>query len=232
MTYTCLQICLLDWTIATICSLYPRAWPLCYTTGSYLLVTSHMALGMLLGLWVAHSLMNQAHIVAIFRTGANTLSASSHMKKKSTRNWGKYHVSSYPSLITNNLWLRLTHQKLIQSNNMLIVMFTNSTTKRQYKDKQSSHNTTIDDTKPVVYLQSEYPHIKYWTRQQWKENENSTKDTSDLLDNKDKMHGGIRSAKGKNIMMLYIEYINDRPINGNMAAQIWEHTRMIWKDLY
>jgi len=103
---------------------------------------------------------------------------------------------------------------------MLIVMFTNSATKRQYKDEQSSHNTTIDDTKPVVYLQSEYPHIKYWTRQQWKENENSTKDTSDLLDNKDKMHGGIRSAKGKNIMMLYIEYINDRPINGNMAAQI------------
>src|SRR5258708_38885148 len=86
MTCTCLWICLLDWMIAMIRPLYPRAQPLCYTTGSYLLVTSHMALGMLLGLWVAHSLMNQAHIVAIFRTGANALSASSHMKKKSTRN--------------------------------------------------------------------------------------------------------------------------------------------------
>ena len=85
-TCTCFQICLLDWMIAMIHSLYPRAQPLHYTTGSYLLVTSHMALGMLLGLWVAHSLMNQAHIVAIFRTGANASSASSHMKKKSTRN--------------------------------------------------------------------------------------------------------------------------------------------------
>ena len=103
---------------------------------------------------------------------------------------------------------------------MLITMFTNGVTKRQYEDEQSSHNTTIDDTKPVVYLQSEYPHIKYWTRQQWKENKNSTKDTSDLLDNKDKTHGGTRFAKGENVMMLYIECINGRPINSNMVAQI------------
>ena len=89
-------------------------------------------------------------------------------------------------------------------------MFTNGTTKRQYEDEQSYlhlHNTTMDDTKLLVYSQSEYPHIKYWTRQQWKENENNTKDTSDLLDNKDKTHEGTRSAKGENVMMLYIEHI-------------------------
>jgi len=86
--------------------------------------------------------------------------------------------------------------------------------------------------KPVVYSQSQYPHIKFWTRQQWKEHENSTKDASDLLDNKDKMHRGTRSAKGENVMMLYMEHLNGMPIDGNMAAQIREHARMIWKDLY
>ena len=114
-------------------------------------------------------------------------------------------------------------------------MFTNGATKRQYEDEKSyspSHNTTMDDTKPVVYSQTQYPHIKYWTRQQWKENENSTKDASDLLDNKDKTRGGTRSAKGENVMMLYIEHMDGTPIDGNMAAQIREHARMIWKDLY
>lgn len=118
---------------------------------------------------------------------------------------------------------------------MLIEMFSNGATKRQHEDEQSyspSHTTTIDDTKPLVYSQSEYPLIKYWTRQQWKENENSTKDASNLLDNKDKTRGGTRSAKGENVMMLYIERIDGTPIDGNMAAQIREHARIIWKDLY
>ena len=114
-------------------------------------------------------------------------------------------------------------------------MFTNGATKRQYEDEQSqlpSHNTTIDDTKLAMYSQSEYPHIKYWTRQQWKESENNTKDASDLQDNKDKTRGGTRSAKGENVMMLYIEHIDGMPIDGNMAADIRDYARMIWKDLY
>ena len=113
---------------------------------------------------------------------------------------------------------------------MLIEMFTNGVKKRQYEEDQSnlpSHNTTIDDTKPLLYSQSEYPHIKYWTKQQWKENENSTKDASDLVDNKDKTRGGTRSEKGENVMMLYIEHIDGTPIDGNLAAQIREHTRII-----
>ena len=32
--------------------------------------------------------------------------------------------------------------------------------------------------------------------------------------------------------MIYIEYIDGRLINSNMVAQIQEHARMIWKDLY
>jgi hypothetical protein len=106
---------------------------------------------------------------------------------------------------------------------MLIAMFTNGATKRQHEDEQSyspSHNTTVNDTKPLVYLQSQCPDIKYWTRLQWKENENSSKDALDLLDNKDKTHGGTRSAKGENVIMLYIEHLDGTPIDGNMAAQI------------
>lgn len=133
--------------------------------------------------------------------------------------------------------LRMTHEKLVQSHNMLMAIFTNSATKRQYEDDQlysASRNMTIDDSnsKPRSYLQSEYPLVKYWTRQQWKENENTSKDASDLLESKDKPRGGTRSARGENVMMLYIEHVDGMPIDGAMAAQIREHARMVWKDFY
>lgn len=113
-------------------------------------------------------------------------------------------------------------------------MLSNSATKRQHEEEQSyppSHNTTIEFTKQPLYSQTEYPHIKYWTKQQWRENENSTKDASDLLD-KEKTRGGTRSAKGENVMMLYIEHKDGTPVDGRMAAEIREHARMVWKDLY
>jgi hypothetical protein len=53
-----------------------------------------------------------------------------------------------------------------------------------------------------------------------------------MLDNKDKSYEGTRFTKGQNVIMLYIEHIDGTPIDGNMMAQIQEHARNIWKDLY
>ena len=114
-------------------------------------------------------------------------------------------------------------------------LFTERATKRPCEDELSyspsrTTNTTTESAKP--YSQSDYPHIKYWTRMQWKDNENNNKDASDILEIKDKTRGGTRSAKGENVMMLYIEHKDGTPIDGNTAAQIREHARLIWKDLF
>ncbi len=123
----------------------------------------------------------------------------------------------------------------MQAHNMLMALFTERATKRPYEDERSyspsrATNTTTENTKP--YSQSDYLLVKYWTRQQWKDNKNNNKDASDILEIKDKMHGGTRSTKGENVMMLYIEHEDGTPIDGNMVAQIREHARLIWKDLY
>jgi hypothetical protein len=116
-----------------------------------------------------------------------------------------------------------------------MALFSERVTKRPCEDDQSNSplrttNTTTENTKP--YLQSDYPLIKYWTRQQWKDSENNNKDASDILEVKNKTRGGTRSAKGENVMMLYIEHEDGTPIDGNMAAQVREHARLLWKDLY
>ena len=123
----------------------------------------------------------------------------------------------------------------MQAHNLLMALFSERATKRPCEDEQSNApsratNIMTDNIKPS--LQSDYPLIKYWTRQQWKDSENNNKDASDLLEIKNKTRGGTRSAKGENVMMLYIEHEDGTPIDGNMAAQIREHARLLWKDLY
>ena len=113
---------------------------------------------------------------------------------------------------------------LVHAHNMLMALFTEHTTKRPCEDERSYSPSpvlptpTTENTKP--YLQSDYPLVKYWTKQQWKDNENNNKDASDILEIKDKTRGGTRSAKGENVMMLYIEHEDGTPIDSNMAAQI------------
>lgn len=123
----------------------------------------------------------------------------------------------------------------MQAHNMLMAVFTERSTKRPCEDERSylpSHATSTTSENTKLYSQSDYPLVKYWTRQQWKDNENNNKDASDILESKDKTRGGTRSAKGENVMMLYVEHEDGTPIDGITAAQIREHARLIWKDLY
>ena len=49
---------------------------------------------------------------------------------------------------------------------------------------------------------------------------------------KSSSHGGTRSSKGKNVMMLYIEDANGKPIDGNIAGGMRELARSIWRSFY
>jgi hypothetical protein len=113
-------------------------------------------------------------------------------------------------------------------------LFTERATKRACEDNPSYSPSRVTNkpTETKRYSQSDYPLIKYWTKQQWKDYENNNKDASDILEVKEKTRGGTRCAKGENVMMLYIEHEDGTPIDGSMAAQIREHARLIWKDLY
>ena len=46
------------------------------------------------------------------------------------------------------------------------------------------------------------------------------------------MQGAVRSAKGENVMMLYIKHPNSEVIDSMLAAEIWEFARSIWRGFY
>jgi hypothetical protein len=130
----------------------------------------------------------------------------------------------------------------MHTHEMLMEAHTKGMTKRPYQDEDNQYlpsqitsGNKLENTKKVkqeIYLRSEYPLVKYWTKQQWKDAENCNKNASDPLASKDKTCGGTQSARGENIMMLYIENFDGMPIDGAMATQIREHARIIWRDLH
>jgi hypothetical protein len=79
--------------------------------------------------------------------------------------------------------------------------------------------TTTASPKLPVYSASDYPKVKYWTKQQWKDVENLIKDSSEVPTG-GSPHGGARSAKGENVMMLYIEHADRQPVSGTITAKI------------
>jgi hypothetical protein len=79
--------------------------------------------------------------------------------------------------------------------------------------------------------QSDYPHVKYWTKSDWRKSENFRKDTSEL-ETKGTGRGASRSSKGENVMMLYIEDENGSPVCGTLASEIRDLARSIWRGFY
>ena len=79
--------------------------------------------------------------------------------------------------------------------------------------------------------QHDYPHVKYWEKKVWRTFAGARKDTSELQI-KSSSRGGTRSSKGENVMMLYIEDANGVPVDGNIAGDIREFARSIWRSLY
>ena len=68
--------------------------------------------------------------------------------------------------------------------------------------------TAGEGTNSSVKSHSEYPGIKYWNKQEWRDAENKKKDLSEVTGSR----GGGRAAKGENVMMLYMENEDGTPV--------------------
>jgi len=135
--------------------------------------------------------------------------------------------------------LRVTHQKLVNTHNVLMGLFSQGALKRCHDDEHSIASstpladTTKEITKPVTYSQTDYKDVKFWTRQQWRKRETLIKDASEVDSQaKGGMCGGTRCANGENVMMLYIEDKDGKPMDRDYAGDIRDFARLIWQDLY
>jgi hypothetical protein len=84
---------------------------------------------------------------------------------------------------------------------------------------------------PPPPSRSDYPHIKFWLKREWKEYKTAQEDSSQF-GNARGSQGGTRSTKGKNVMMLYIEHEDGTPVDGTMASNIRDLARALWRDIY
>lgn len=83
-----------------------------------------------------------------------------------------------------------------------------------------------NSVKPMPFLRSQYPHVKFWTKLDWKTYKASQEGSSELKA-KTGERGGSRASKGENVMMLYVENADGTIISGTRAAEIRECARSI-----
>jgi hypothetical protein len=89
----------------------------------------------------------------------------------------------------------------------------------------------LSSAKPPPLSQDDYPLVKYWEKKAWKSVSGTRKDTSEVQTTTSS-RGGTRSSKGENVMMLYIEDANGLPVDGNIASDMRDFARCIWRSLY
>jgi hypothetical protein len=137
---------------------------------------------------------------------------------------------------------RAMYNQLFQTHNVLVTTFAETRKRTRSGDSApcsgSSNNpstqtpaTATASPKLPVYSASDYPEVKYWTKQQWKDAENLRKDSSEVPTGGGP-RGGARSAKGENVMMLYVEHADGQPVSGTIAAEIRDFARSIWRGFY
>jgi hypothetical protein len=103
-----------------------------------------------------------------------------------------------------------------------MAMFSEGATKKRDRDKDGHSLSTpspvtdaaLDTAQSPICSRSQYPLNNYWTKQEWRHADNANRNTSDLDSTRGGARGRTRSAKGENVMMLYIEHIDGTPVNG------------------
>ncbi|KAI0291862.1 hypothetical protein BC826DRAFT_1105790 [Russula brevipes] len=139
--------------------------------------------------------------------------------------------------------LKSTLEQLVNTNKILVQSFAEKA-KRPRNDSEDNESPVeiplhpasgravriIERLPPLV--QSDYPRVKFWSKLDWKKYENDRKDSSELEGKGSSARGGTRSAKGENVMMLYIENADGSAISGTLASEIREFARSIWRGFY
>jgi hypothetical protein len=86
---------------------------------------------------------------------------------------------------------------------------------------------------PTQLDRSMYPKVRFWTKQEWKDNENNCKDSSDLgATSSSRVRGGTRAALGENVRVRYVEHADGKMVSGGLATEIRDHARTIWRGLW
>ena len=134
----------------------------------------------------------------------------------------------------------MTHNTLVETHNLLMVTFSDNNKRPCDDDREPvselSNSLPLraptapaeEGTIPFSYSRSDYPHINFWTKQEWKYFEDQKKDSSEVAGPR----GGGRSARGENVMCGYIEDINGTPVSGTTVGDIREFARLIWRGFY
>lgn len=136
---------------------------------------------------------------------------------------------------------RATHQKLVESHGLLMATYVETMKRPRTEDLVSLPDPqdvlaphtlhTIQGSATPVYSRSDYPNVRYWYKEAWRQVESKRKDSSNLGSNAS-IRGGTRCAQGENVSTTYIEESDGTPIPGLRAAEIREFARSIWKGLY
>jgi hypothetical protein len=131
------------------------------------------------------------------------------------------------------------HEDLVQANKML--MATHAETIEANKSNWQHGKITpspallpLQTIPPPTQLdQSMYPKVRFWTKQEWKDNKNNCKDSSDLgATSSSHMRGGTRAALGKNVWVHYVKHADGKMVSGGLATEIQDHARTIWQGLW
>ena len=156
------------------------------------------------------------------------------MKKLSTIDSSTYFRLSSPDRISFHTIHRARHDKLVDTHQLIVADYL-ETQKRSYAEALTpvsvgrpirpgvgSHEE--EESKPVmtttwVLSRSDYPNIRFWTKEEWIKEVNKKKASSDPTDQAGP-RGRARCTLGQNVATTYIEDSEGRPIDGTQAREI------------
>jgi hypothetical protein len=78
---------------------------------------------------------------------------------------------------------------------------------------------------------SDFPQVTYWKKKAWTTYKDKQKNLTKLGATSGQQ-GSTRAAKGKNVMMQYIQEADGTLITGTLAADIQDHAHSIWQGLH
>ena len=134
--------------------------------------------------------------------------------------------SKYSTLLmdscSTDLIRRISFEKLVETNKMLTATLIDNTKRPRTDDLELSEavppglGTTGSSALTLSPLsRSDFPHIRFWTKEEWDNHKSRSKDVS-----RPKGKGLEHSSKGLNTMVLYLENEDGTPISGPMVVQM------------
>jgi hypothetical protein len=134
----------------------------------------------------------------------------------------------------SNLIRRTSFEKLVETNKLVTAALIENTKRSRDDDLEvsaavpSGLGTTGSSALSFSPLsRSDFPLIKFWTKEDWDSHKSLLKDTSGA-----KGKGPERSSRGVNTRALYMENEDGTPISGATVGQMRAVARMVWIELF